>query len=148
MSWVLRSGATKFIVKKIKQTKSYMSHEFIDDAVPLPSLGVPRTVLPVRDELQSVREAYLPRHRLEQVHAKTVKPGVPRIVFLVMHHHVGSLLQVVPSTRIPSPRTTRVPIVTRVSFVVRSLIFGGKEVDASCKIKVNRNAIRIRAQNF
>lgn len=80
-------------MRKIKQTKSYMSHEFSDDAVPLPGFRVFRAVLPVRYQLQSVSEADLPRHRLQKVHAKTVKPRVPRVVFFVVHHHVRYFLR-------------------------------------------------------
>lgn len=52
-------------MREIKQTKSYMSHELSDDAVPFPGFRVFRAVLPVRYQLQSVWEADLPRHRLQ-----------------------------------------------------------------------------------
>lgn len=70
-----------------------MSHELFDDAVPLAGLRVPRAVLPVRHQLQPVREAHLPRHRRQEVHAKTVKPRIPGVVLFVMHHHVRRLLR-------------------------------------------------------
>lgn len=74
-----------------------MSHELSDDAVPLSCLRVPRAVLPVRHQLQPVREAYLPRHRCQEVHAKTVKSRVPGVVLFVVHHHIRGLLRPTPS---------------------------------------------------
>lgn len=87
-------GVRSSEMRKIKQTKSYMSHEFSNDAIPLPGFRVFSTVLPVRYQLQSVREADLPRHRLQKVHAKTIKPRVPRVVFFIVHHHVRNFLYV------------------------------------------------------
>jgi len=74
-----------------------MSHELSDDAVPLAGLRVPRAVLPVRHQLQPIREAYLPRHRRQKVHAKTVKSRIPGVVLFVVHHHVRRLLRPMPN---------------------------------------------------
>lgn len=70
-----------------------MSHEFIDHAVPLAGFRVPRAVLPVGHEFHSIREAYVLRNHLEEVHAKTVKSRVSRVVLFVVHHYVRSLLE-------------------------------------------------------
>lgn len=71
-----------------------MSHELSDDAVPLAGFWIPCAVLPVRHQLQSVREAHLPRHRRQEVHAKTVKPRIVGVVLFSVHHHVRHLLSV------------------------------------------------------
>lgn len=71
-----------------------MSHEFSDDAVPFADFRVPCAVLPARHQLQSVGEAHLPRHRRQEVHAKTVKPRIAGVVLFLVHHHVRHLLSV------------------------------------------------------
>jgi len=70
-----------------------MSHKLSYDAIPFAGLRVSCAVLPIRYQLQSVREAYLSRHRCQKVHAKTVKSRVPGVVLFVMHHHIRRLLR-------------------------------------------------------
>lgn len=71
-----------------------MSRELSDDAIPLAGFRIPCAVFSVRYQVQPVREAHLPRHRRQKVHAKTIKSRVPGVVFFLVH--IRRLLRPIP----------------------------------------------------